>query len=165
MPSSFDRSVAPECSSTGAISPGAAPEYANTPPPSPARRSASTGRAERIGPTGSTSCEWKVTNRRVWPPSTSSSHTMSAWLSPDCGNAPSTLSIFTESAPRCGGPLGIGSPVNGYVGIGGTVVVVLGAALDDACAAGFFLSLLHATVQRRQGSTARTISFFRGLPP
>jgi len=58
----------------------------------------------------------------------------------------------------------MGSPVNGYVGIGGAVVVV-GAGLDDAWAAGFFLSLLHATVQRRQGSRARTISFFRGMPP
>src|SRR5436190_13483842 len=126
------------------------------PPPSPARRSASTGRADRMGPTGSTSWDWYVANSRLWPPSTSSSHTMSAWLSPDCGNAPSTLSILIDSAARFGGPPGIGSPVSGYVGTGGTVVVV-GAALDDDWAAGFFLSLLQPVNHNRPGSTATTM--------
>ena len=58
-------------------------------------------RPERIGPTGSASCEWNTAAKRVRRPSTISSNTMSAWLSPAAGAVgASTLSIFTTSAGR-----------------------------------------------------------------
>ena len=56
-------------------------------------------RPERIGPTGSDSIELNTAANRVARPSTISSYTMSAWLSPDCGSA-STLSILTTIAGR-----------------------------------------------------------------
>ena len=56
-------------------------------------------RAERTGPTGSVPTEWNTATKRVMSASTTSSNTMSAWFSPDCGAA-STLSTFTTSAGR-----------------------------------------------------------------
>src|SRR5262249_15602189 len=55
--------------------------------------------------TGSESVDWNTAARRVTLPSTISSYTTSAWLSPSCGRAslprpPSALSIFTTSAGR-----------------------------------------------------------------
>src|SRR5947209_6867865 len=96
------------------------------PPPSWSSRSASTGRADRIGPTRSASSDWNTANRRVWPPSTSSSYTRSAWFRPDCGKAPLTLSILTDSAGRPA-LLAAGNPVSGYRGGGAGAEVVVGA--------------------------------------
>ena len=58
-------------------------------------------RADRTGPTGTESVEWKIARSRVTLPSTRSSYTTSAWLMPYCGRAfGSPLSIFTTSAVR-----------------------------------------------------------------
>ncbi len=79
-----------------------------------------------------TSCDWKVTNRRVSPPSTSSTVTTSAPLSPLCGRAWATLSIFTDSAGRAAlGLLFTSSPVSGNTG---GAVEVVGAWLVDGTA-------------------------------
>src|SRR5262245_56512262 len=97
-------------------------------------------RADRTGPTGSASPEWNTAMNRVTAPSTRSSYTMSAWLSPIWGrDAGSTLSILTASAGRAatfGSRTGI--PVSGYTGGGGgrgvvveVVVVVVGVDPDD----------------------------------
>src|SRR3954451_17247257 len=70
---------------------------------------------------------------------------MSAWLRPDCGNAPSTLSILMASDGRVRfGEPSAGSTVRGNVGGGGAAVVVeVGGGGDGDAAAGFF-DLPHA---------------------
>src|SRR5262249_42646839 len=86
-------------------------------------------RPERIGPTGSAPLLWNTAANRVTP-STFSSYTMSASLSPLCGRASGLLSILTTIAGRVSASgLTSGRPVSGYVGPG-TVVVV--AASDVA---------------------------------
>src|SRR5712692_2906709 len=80
-----------------------------------------------MGPTFSGAAELKIAQNRVMPPSTTSSKTMSATSSPDCGRASGVFSIFTASDDL---PLatfsGSGKPVSGAVGIGIVVVVVAG---------------------------------------
>ena len=64
------------------------------------------------GPTGVESADWNTAKNRVMP-STSSSYTTSAWLSPVCGRASAWLSIFTTSAGRfCVAGSVTGRPVN-----------------------------------------------------
>src|SRR6516162_2223672 len=82
------------------------------PPPSWRSRAASTGRADRIGPTRGASWDWYVASSRVRPPSTSASVTMSALLRPDCGFAGGELSTLIESAGLCI-TLGTTKPVSG----------------------------------------------------
>src|SRR5258705_40720 len=55
-------------------------------------------RADRTGPTEPGSSELNTAARRVTPPSTCSSNTMSAWFIPDSGRARGPLSIFTTRA-------------------------------------------------------------------
>ena len=87
-------------------------------------------RAERMGPTGSASSDWKTAAKRVMP-STISSKTTSAWLIPTCGRAiVGTLSIFTTSAGRDAVAGSIGRPVSG-ARTAGTVVVVDGSTVVD----------------------------------
>jgi len=77
-----------------------------------ATRFTSVVRAERMGPTGVESPDWKTAKNRVMP-STSSSYTTSAWLSPVCGRASAWLSILTTSAGRfCVAGSVTGRPVN-----------------------------------------------------
>src|ERR1700736_6121292 len=88
-------------------------------------------RVERTGPSGSASVDWNTQAIRLSPPSTSSSKTTSAWLSPAWGRAPSSLSILTTRAGRISFvPSGSGSPVSGDT-IGTTTggAVVVGATL------------------------------------
>src|SRR5438552_9014252 len=84
------------------------------PPPSWRSKAASTGRAERMGPTSVASCDWYVASSRVRPPSTNASVTMSAFSSPDCGSPGGELSILIDSAGRWG-TLETTSPVSGAV--------------------------------------------------
>src|SRR5579884_1559662 len=91
-------------------------------------RAASTGRAERMGPTCGASWDWKVTNSRVRPPSTRVSATRSAWLRPAWGNEPGALSTLTDRAGRAAlAALVTGRPVRGYTA-GVVVLEVTGAA-------------------------------------
>ena len=72
-------------------------------------------RAERTGPTGMASWEWKMAMKRVTAPSTRSSYTTSALLMPAWGrDAGSALSIFTISVGRAATAGSVtGSPVSG----------------------------------------------------
>src|SRR5919202_1874727 len=70
-------------------------------------------RADRTGPTGLESCEWNSAAKRVIPPSTPSSKTTSAWLSPIWGRALGALSIFTTRTGRRAITMSIGRPVSG----------------------------------------------------
>src|SRR5947209_2909187 len=82
-------------------------------------------RAERIGPTGLASFDWKIAASRVMPPSTCSSKTVSASIRPAWGRASGALSILMISATRpriAGSPTGM--PVSGAVGAAGGAVVV-----------------------------------------
>src|SRR5579871_363268 len=107
------------------------------PPLSSRSRSASTGRAERMGPTTAASWHWNVTKNRVRPPSTTSSVTMSALLRPIWGSADGALSTLTERAGRFTlAGVTAGSPVRGQRGAPGgavaavePVVVVAGAVV------------------------------------
>src|SRR5579884_2100516 len=76
-------------------------------------------RADRTGPTGFESSEWKRAANRVIPPSTPSSKTTSAWLSPIWGRAFGALSIFTTRTGRLDRRMSIGSPVSGEVAVVG----------------------------------------------
>src|SRR5579864_7434085 len=80
----------------------------------------SVDRADRTGSTGE-SVDWNTDARRVIPPSTISSTTMSALLMPACGRALGALSIFTIKAGRSSVAGVPGSPVRGEMP-GGTVV-------------------------------------------
>src|SRR5438105_6941712 len=73
----------------------------------------SVDRAERTGPTGFDSSEWNRAANRVIPPSTPSSNTTSAWLSPIWGRALGALSILTTRTGRFDRTMSIGSPVSG----------------------------------------------------
>src|SRR5258708_7378013 len=73
----------------------------------------SVDRADRTGPTGFDSSEWNRAANRVIPPSTPSSKTTSAWLSPTWGRALGALSIFTTRTGRFDRTMSIGSPVRG----------------------------------------------------
>ena len=89
----------PRRSSIG--SPTLAPDQANRGTPSGLNNPMSEVRADRTGPTGSASPEWNTAMNRVTAPSTRSSYTMSAWLSPIWGRESGwTLSILTASAGR-----------------------------------------------------------------
>src|SRR5262245_54777441 len=69
-------------------------------------------------------------------PSTSSSKTMSAWLIAVCGRAQGLLSIFTTTAGCCSCDSDrTGSPVSGYAGPRGTVVVGAGGGFVVVVAA------------------------------
>src|SRR5688572_14116512 len=99
-------------------------------------RSTSDDRADRIGPTVCGMFDWNTAMNRVMP-STSSSMTMSAWLSPTCGLAvpgqsgPSELSILRMSAGRlAAASSATGTPVSGPGGPGATVVVVVDSVVD-----------------------------------
>src|SRR5438132_4938176 len=70
-------------------------------------------RAERTGPTEPGASDWNTAARRVMPPSTCSSKTMSAWLIPAWGRARGPLSILTTRAGRAGRPSGPANPVRG----------------------------------------------------
>src|SRR5712671_6394726 len=84
------------------------------PPPSWRSSAASTGRADRIGPTCVASWDWYVASSRVRPPSTRASVTMSALSRPDWGSPGGELSILIDRAGRCG-TLGTTRPVRGAV--------------------------------------------------
>src|SRR3954449_3239778 len=139
---------------------GFAPDHANSGWLSGENTATSVLRAERIGPTGSESCDWKIAASRVTAPSTFSSYTTSAWLRPVCGRAwllrpsPSALSIFTTSAGRANLPGSVtGNPVRGMTGGGAVVVVatvVVGA--DVVVGAAFFFPPPQAT-SKRQSAT------------
>src|SRR5438270_555942 len=59
---------------------------------------------------------------------------MSALFKPDCGSAPTMLSILTDNAGRAAvGPLA-GRPVNGKIGGGAAVVIGAGGAVTGAAA-------------------------------
>ena len=127
------------------------PEYANN-PPNGRTTSGSVGRSERMGPTRSESVDWKTTRNRVRPPSTCSSYTTSAELSPACGRASGAFSIFTVSAGRAAvAALVTGRPVNGYCA--GTVVVV-GGGFGRARATSFFLLPPQAPATSTRATTA-----------
>src|SRR5438093_6362101 len=92
----------------------------------------SVDRAERTGPTAGASLEWNRVKKRVTPPSTPSSTTMSAWLMPAWGRALGALSILTTSAARAGTAGSTGSPVSGLAlaaTAGAAVVVGAGAVV------------------------------------
>src|SRR5690349_14987516 len=97
-------------------------------------------RAERTGPTDGESLDWKMVKKRVTPPSTPSSTTMSASLMPAWGRALGALSIFTTRADRAG----TGAPATPVSGAapaatGGAVLDEdAGAAVVDELAS-FFL--------------------------
>src|SRR3954454_24117233 len=83
-------------------------------------------RADRTGPTGLETFDWKMAARRVMPPSTSSSTTMSASFSPIWGRAALELSILTIRATRLSRAASeVSTPVSGNTG-GAVVVVVEG---------------------------------------
>ncbi len=114
------------------------PDQANSGVPNALNKPMSDVRADRTGPTGAASVEWKTAMSRVTAPSTRSSYTMSAWLIPACGRASgSALSIFTTSAGLAASAgSGMGTPESGQVGggggggvVGGAVVVVVGAVV------------------------------------
>src|SRR5205807_4702685 len=100
----------------------------------------SVDRADRTGPTDGASLEWKSVAKRVTPPSTPSSTTMSASLMPAWGRAFGALSIFTTSAARAGAAGPDGRPVNGSAlgSTGGLVVVVDAGGCVVVLAASFF---------------------------
>src|SRR2546423_14807785 len=85
-------------------------------------------RAERTGPTGFDSSEWKRAAKRVIPPSTPSSKTTSAWLRPIWGRAFGALSILTTRTGRFDRTMSIGSPVSGEADIVGGAGTVGGRA-------------------------------------
>src|SRR5581483_7881341 len=89
----------------------------------------SVDRADRTGPTGFDISEWNSAANRVMPPSTPSSKTTSAWLSPIWGRALGALSIFTTRTGRFEARMSIGRPVSGEAAVVdgfGRVVVVVG---------------------------------------
>src|SRR3954452_17440616 len=127
-----------------------APDHANSGRFNGLNTATSVVRADRIGPTGSESSEWKMAASRVTLPSTISSYTTSAWFSPSCGRAwvplplPSALSIFTTSAGRASLPASVaGSPVSGYAG-GGAVDVVGAVVVVVVVSAAFLPPPPHA---------------------
>src|SRR2546430_17633272 len=79
----------------------------------------SVARADRTGATGLELSEWNRAAKRVIPPSTPSSKTTSAWLSPICGRAFGALSIFPTRTGRFDRTMSIGSPVSGEADIVG----------------------------------------------
>lgn len=89
-----------------------APEYSNAGPPKALMNETSVVRVERIGPTTAV-CEWKTAAKRVTPPSTCSSKTMSAAFRPCWGRAAGLLSILAITAGRSGSVPG--NPVSGAV--------------------------------------------------
>ncbi len=96
-------------STTGSSS-GCAPENAKPGRPNWCSSSRSSWRALRTGPITGGTCEEKMVRKRVRPPSTGITYTMSAELMPVCGRANTMLSIFTASTRRSDLT---GSPVNG----------------------------------------------------
>src|SRR3954465_3876219 len=115
-----------------------APDHVNSGRLSGVNSKRPVGRAERTGPIGPASVDWKIAINRVDAFSTSSSYTTSAWLMPDCGCASGTLSIFTTSAGLVtvlGSP---STPVNGATG-GGAGAVVLVVVDDGALLEGVAL--------------------------
>src|SRR3954468_6301820 len=100
------------------------------------------GRTERTGPISAGSVEWYTATKRVMPPSTTSSHTTSAALTPVCGRASIEFSILAASAGWAGtAPLS--SPVSGHStgaggggGGGGGGVVEVAATVGVPAAAG-----------------------------
>src|SRR3954452_22645245 len=101
------------------------PLQANSGWSSAVNRSTSWIRPERIGPTGSLSPLWNTIAKRVRLSLTISSNTRSASLNPLCGRAPLALSILTTSAGLASEPASSATtPVSGYTGGPGTVVVV-----------------------------------------
>src|SRR5215831_10022129 len=89
---------------------GVAPEYANAGRPNCRSSCRSSSRALRTGPAAGGTWDEKTASSRASPPSTGSTYTMSAWVSPVHGRAPAALSIFTA---RTGLSEGTGLPVNG----------------------------------------------------
>src|SRR5215471_8284448 len=89
---------------------GVAPEYANAGRPNCLSSCRSSSRALRTGPAAGGTWDEKTASSRASPPSTGSTYTMSAWVSPVHGRAPAALSIFTAST---GLSEGTGLPVNG----------------------------------------------------
>ena len=123
--------------SIAAVTPGLPPLQRNRGWLSPLSRSTSWVRPERIGPTGFEPWLWNTAAKRVNRASTISSNTTSAWLSPVCGRAAPTLSIFATRAGRFGGrwPNASGTPVSGIragsasTGLRSRSVVVVGFAV------------------------------------
>src|SRR5436190_4015894 len=76
-------------------------------------------RADRTGPIGLELSEWNRAAKRVIPPSTPSSKTTSAWLSPIWGRAFGALSIFTTRTGRRDRTMSIGRPVSGAAAVVG----------------------------------------------
>src|SRR5688572_7805649 len=101
------------------------PEYATT-PPKLRTMPGSMDRTDRTGPTLSGAAELNIAQKRVMPPSTTSSKTTSATSRPACGRDSGVFSIFTASDERPFATLsGSGRPVSGAFGMGIVVVVVL----------------------------------------
>src|SRR5439155_14430574 len=132
-----------------------APDHANSGWLSGVNSSTSVGRAERTGPIGAASVDWKIAMSRVELFSTSSSYTTSAWLMPDCGCASATLSIFTAKAGRvmvAGSPA---MPVSGETGVGATVVAVVVVELGWLdVGAGLFAAALPPQAATNDTSTS-----------
>src|SRR4051812_41377412 len=114
-------------------------------------------RADRTGPTGFDSSEWNSAANRVIPPSTPSSKTTSAWLSPTWGRALGALSIFTTRRGRRDRTMSIGRPVSGAAacvggaGMAGRFRVAGGAAIVDGVTAfgfGFVVTVVDVAADR-----------------
>src|ERR1051326_4278220 len=108
-------------------------------------------RTLRTGSTRAASRHWYTTTKRVIPPSTGSSNTMSAVSSPTWGRASGAFSTLMARACRVGSaPAGGGDwPVSGQVGGGGGGVGdALGEADADAAALADFAAFFwpHAVV-------------------
>src|SRR5437588_302473 len=94
----------------------------------------SLGRTDRMGPRRSASLDWNTAMRRLCWPSTTSSYTTSALMSPAWGRAASMFSILTTRAGRSSvAAPAAGRPVRGKTG--GRVVVVVAGSVDDEDAA------------------------------
>src|SRR5439155_13574158 len=118
----------------------------------------SVDRAERTGPTAGAPLEWNSVKKRVTPPSTPSSTTMSASLTPAWGRALGALSIFTISAARAGTAGLAGRPVSGSApgATGGAEVDEAGAAVVEELAASFFLPPPLQAAPRSDTTTTAT---------
>ena len=112
------------------------PPEKQTMPPNGAMMSGSIGRIERTGPIASGCFDCQIATRRVRPPSTISSKTMSVELRPSCGRAASELSILqaTDGLVSCRASGVFSSnfwPVSGAVTKTGSAVgVVLGPGVS-----------------------------------
>src|SRR5436190_8343627 len=120
----------------------------------------SVDRAERIGPTGLASDDWYTAARRVMPPSTCSSKTVSASISPAWGRASGALSSLMMRATRAStAGSATGMPVSGAVGAAGGAVVVgtsLVGGTDGTLLALLAGSLLPLPPQAANARAART---------